>query len=83
MLDNRDVDKYYENSKFESFVHLKQTTVKIIVNATVDTILYLDMADLWSANSWTPGTPRVNGYTMRVKEGINIICLCHMWDTEE
>ena len=46
------------------------TTVKIIVYSTIETILYIDMANLWSDNSWTPGIPDVVGHTVRVKEGI-------------
>ena len=34
ILDDRDVDEYYKNPKFEEFVHLKQTTAKIIVYST-------------------------------------------------
>ena len=67
ILEDRDVDEYYKNPKFERFVHLKQTSVKIIVYSTNETILYIDMANLWSENSWTPGIPNVDGYAVRVK----------------
>ena len=69
-LDDRDVDEYYKSPMFERFVHLKQTTVKIIVYSTIETILYIDMANLWSDNRWMPGIPDVVGHTVRVKEGI-------------
>ena len=45
ILDDRDVDEYYRNPKFENYVHLKQTTVMIIVYLTCETILYIDMAN--------------------------------------
>ena len=83
ILDDRDIDEYYKNPKFEEFVHLRQTTVKIIVYSTCETILYIDMANLWSESSWTPGIPNVHGYAVRVKEGMNVICVCHMRDSEE
>ena len=41
ILDDRDVDEYYKNPKFEEFVHLKQTTQKIIVYSTVETIVFM------------------------------------------
>ena len=34
-MEDRDVDEYYKSPKFEEFVHLKQTTQKIIVYSTV------------------------------------------------
>ena len=44
-------DEYYKNPKFEEFVHLKQTTAKIIVYSTVETIVFIDRANLWTKNS--------------------------------
>ena len=83
ILDDRDVDEYYKNPKFEEFVHLKQTTAKIIVYSTVETIVFIDRANLWTKNSWTPGEPHVFGYAVTVREGMNVICLCHTRDSEE
>ena len=80
ILDDRDVDKYYESPKFESFVHLKQTTVKIIVYSTIETILYIDIENLNGGDSCNSGAPRVQGYAIRVKEGMNISCVCHYRD---
>ena len=54
ILDDRDVDEYYKNPKFKEFVHLKQTTQKIIVYSTVETIVFIDRVILWTDNSWTP-----------------------------
>ena len=76
ILDDRDVDEYYKNPKFERFVHLKQTTVKIIVYSTVETILHVNMANLWFDYSWTE-------HSIRVKEGMNVICVCCLRDSEE
>ena len=83
ILDDRDVDKYYENPKFESFVHFKQTTVKIIVYLNIETILHVDMANLTGDFGFTPDEPSVTGYSIRVKEGMNVICVCHHQDSEE
>ena len=81
ILDDRDVDEYYKNPKFEEFVLLKQTTQKIIVYSTVETIVFIDRVNLWTENSWTPGEPDVFGNTVTVREGMNIICLCHTRDS--
>ena len=83
ILDDRDVDEYYRNPQLEEFVHLKETTVKIIVYSTVETILFIDMANMWSATSWTLGEPQVFGYAVAVREGMNLICVYHTRDSEE
>ena len=57
--------------------------MKIIVYSTVETILFVDRANLWSVNSWRPGIPDVFGYAVAVKEGMNVICVCHTRDSEE
>ena len=49
----------------------------------METIVFKDRANLWSANSWTPGVPDVFGYAVAVREGMNVICLCHTRDSEE
>ena len=45
--------------------------------------MFKDRANLWSANSWTPGVPDVFGYAVAVREGMNVICLCNTRDSEE
>ena len=42
ILDDRDVDEYNKNRKFEKFAHLKQDIQKLIVYSTVETVLYID-----------------------------------------
>ena len=59
ILDDRDVDEYNMNCKFEQFAHLKQNIQKLIVYSTVETVLYIDRANLWSATAWTPGDVKV------------------------
>ena len=83
VLDDRDVDEYNMNRKFEQFAHLKQNIQKLIVYSTVETVLYIDRANSWSATSWTPGDVKVFGYAVAVREGMNVICLCHTRDSEE
>ena len=48
ILDDRDVDAYNMNRKFEQFAHLRQEVQKLIVYSTVETILFLDRVNLWS-----------------------------------
>ena len=83
ILDDRDVDEYNRNPKFEEFVHMKQDIQKLIVYSTVETIVFIDRVNLWTESSWTPGEPHVFGYTVAVREGMNVICLCHTRDSEE
>ena len=59
ILDDRDVDEYNKTRKFEQFAHLKQNIQKLIVYSTVETVLHIDSAKLWSATSWTPGEAKV------------------------
>ena len=47
ILDDRDVDKYNKNPKFEQFAHLRQNVQKLIVYSTVETVLNIDRAHLW------------------------------------
>ena len=81
ILDDRDVNEYNKNRKFEQFTHLRQDIQKLIVYSTVETILWIDRANIWRI--WTPGEPKVFGYAVAVREGMNIICLCHTCDSEE
>ena len=46
ILDDRDVDAYYVNRKFEHFAHLRQDIQKLIVYSTVETIVFLDRVNL-------------------------------------
>ena len=55
ILDDRDVDEYNRNPKFEPFAHLGQQIQKLIIYSDADTVLHIDRAKLWSATSWTPG----------------------------
>ena len=80
ILDNRDVNEYNMNQKFEQFAHLRQDIQKLIAYSTVETIVFLDRVNLWSDNS---GTPDVFGYAVAVREGMNVICLCWTKDSEE
>ena len=80
ILDDRDVDAYYVNRKFEHFAHLRQDIQKLIVYLTMETIVFLDRVNLWSNNS---GTPDVFDYAVAVREGMNVICLCWTKDSEE
>ena len=81
ILDDRDVNEYNKNWKFEQFTHLRQDIQKLIVYSTVETILWIDRANIWRI--WTPGEPEVDGYAFAVREGMNIICLCHTRDSVE
>ena len=83
ILDDRDVDEYNRNPKFEPFAHLGQQIQKLIIYSDTDTVLNIDRAKLWSATSWTPGEPYVVGYEVAVKPGMNVICLCHTRDCDE
>ena len=83
VLDNRDVDKYNRCRKFEEFIHLRQDIQKLIVYSTVETVVYLDRANVWTNDCWTLGEPKVFGYAVAVREGMNVICLCHTRDSEE
>ena len=65
ILDDRDVDEYNMDRRFEQFAHLKQNIQKLIVYST----------NLWSATSWTPGEANVFGYAVAVREGMNVLCL--------
>ena len=56
IMDDRDVDEYNRNPKFEDFVHLKQITQKIIVYSTVETIVFIDRVNLWTTDGWTVDT---------------------------
>ena len=82
ILDDRDVDEYNKNPKFEQFAHLGQSIQKLIVYSTVKTVLNIDRARLWKTPpSWTPVEPNVFGYEGAVAKGMNIICLCHTHGT--
>ena len=83
ILDDRDVDEYNKNPKFEPFAHLRQRIQKLIVYSDIDTVLHIDRANIWSATSWTPGEPDVFGYEVAVKPGMNVICLCHTRDSDD
>ena len=72
-LDDRDVDEYNKNPKFEPFAHLGQQIQKLIIYSDTDTVLHIDRARLWSATSWTPGGPCVFGYEVAVRPGMNVI----------
>ena len=80
ILDDRDINEYNMNRKFEQYAHLRQDIQKLIVYSTVETIVFLDRVNLWSDNS---GTPDVFGYAVAVREGMNFICLCWTKDSEE
>ena len=56
IMEDRDVNEYYKSLKFEEFVHLKQTTQKIIVYSTVETIVFIDRVNLWTTDGWTVDT---------------------------
>ena len=45
--------------------------------------MYIDRANLWTNDCWTPGEPKVFGYAVAVREGMNVICLCHTRDSRE
>ena len=51
ILDDRDVDEYNKNPKFEPFAHLGQKIQKLIVYCDCNTVLHIDRARLWSATS--------------------------------
>ena len=51
--------------------------------STLETIIYIDRANLWTNDCWTPGEPKVFGYAVTVREGMNVMCLCHTRDSEE
>ena len=51
ILDDRDVDEYNKNPKFEPFAHLRQRIQKLIVYSEIDTELHIDRANIWSASS--------------------------------
>ena len=74
ILDDRDVDEYNRARKYDNFVHLNQDIQKLLVYSTVETILFIDRANIWTI--WTPGEPEVFGYAVAVREGMNVICLC-------
>ena len=46
ILDDRDVDEYNRNRKFEQFAHLRQEIQKLIIYSTVETVLYIDRANV-------------------------------------
>ena len=41
------------------------------------------MANLWFKVDWDPFVPRVTEHSIRVKEGMNVICVCCLRDSEE
>ena len=59
---------------------LESEITKLIVYSTVET-MFIAKANIWTI--WTPGEPRVFGYAVAVREGMNIICLCWTKDSEE
>ena len=81
ILDDRDVEEYNRARKYDNFVHLNQDIQKLIVYSTVETILFIDRARIWTI--WTPGEPKIFGYTVAVREGMNVICICQTRDSEE
>ena len=83
VLDDRDVDEYNRSRKFKEFAHLRQEIQKLIIYSTVETVMYIDRANLWTTDSWTPGDIKVFGYAVAVREGMNVICLFHTRDSEE
>ena len=81
ILDDRDVDEYNKNPKFEQFVHLGQNIQKLIVFSHIETVINIDRANMWhSPPHYRPLEPRVRGYEMLITEGMNVICLCHTRD---
>ena len=52
ILDDRDVEEYNRARKYDNFVHLNQDIQKLIVYSTVETILFIDRARIWTI--WTP-----------------------------
>ena len=69
VLDDRDVDEYNRSQKFEEFVYLRQEIQKLIVFSTVETVEYIDGANLWTNDCWTPTEPKVFGYAVAVRMG--------------
>ena len=53
VMDDRDVDEYNRSRKFEEFAHLRQEIQKLIIYSTVETVMYIDRANLWTTDSWT------------------------------
>ena len=81
ILDDRDVEEYNKNPKFEQFVHLGQNIQKLIVFSHMDTVINIDRCNLWhSPPHYGPLEPRVHGYELLITEGMNVICLCHTRD---
>ena len=70
ILDDRDVNDYNKNRKFEQFTHLRQDIQKLIVYSTVETVLWIDRANIWRI--WTPGEPEVDGYAVAVREWMKL-----------
>ena len=60
ILDDRDVDEYNKNPKFEPFAHLRQRIQKLIIYSDTDAVLNIDRANMWSATSWTLGLQIAN-----------------------
>ena len=60
ILDDRDVDEYNKNPKFEQFVHLGQGIQKLIIYSTIDSTIHIDRANLWHfpPSLWAVGTAR-------------------------
>ena len=83
ILDDRDVDEYNKTPKFEQFAHLRQRVQKLIVYSDMPTTLTIVRAKMWSETSWTPGTPNVFEYEVKVNTNMNVICLCHTRDCDE
>ena len=46
VLDERDVDEYNKSRKFKEFAHLRQEIQKLIIYSTVETVMYIDRANL-------------------------------------
>ena len=59
ILDDRDVDEYNKNPKFEQFVHLGQNIQKLIVFSHIETVINIDRANMWhSPPHWAVGAAR-------------------------
>ena len=46
ILDDRDVNDYNKNRKFKQFTHLRQDIQKLIVYSMVETVLWIDRANI-------------------------------------
>ena len=78
-MDERDLLEYYKHPKFENVVHLRTTTVKLIVYSTGDSAINVSQAHLWDPWYVTDKRdvrPSVRDYEMKVKKGMNVLCFC-------